>query len=327
MPLKNIRNVTQRQQNSQRNKLLRAAIRNNNIRGFKELGELSEKDITTKDNRGYTLLHEAALAESVDFLIEILPKNRTCTNMLMCRPKKKINVDVQDNEGNTPLMLAMDNNHHKSNESIINVLRSYGADYSYLENKYGQTAKDIYKIVPPETDWSYKFSDDGRNIKNFYPNSNNASPEEQPVPLDEIHRRMARTKLKELLVRPTVPSNFGPINPNGPKELPVPPPAAASYTPANIARHRRIKAILGEKVPPSPPSRPLQAPRGWAPPRNSKIDGGYRKKTARNNKGHTNVSRRWRRTSRVLRSSRVAARKTGRRTSRRTRRWNTAFVA
>lgn len=297
MPLKNIRNVTQRQQNSQRNNLLRAAIRNNNITEFRELGDLSEKDITTKDNRGYTLLHEAALARTSEFLRAMLPK-RTCTNVLLCRPKKKIDINVQDNDGNTSLMIAVYNPYPGPvRNEIIQLLKDNGANVNNASKSAYDIATEHERVL---------------DRRSFF----KAPPRPRAEP-------------KELLVRPTVPSNFGPINPNGPKELPVPPPAAASYTNANIARYRRIKGILGEKVPPPPPSRPLQAPRGWAPPREdgSKQDGGYRKKTARKNKGHTNVSRRWRRTSRVLRSSRVATRKTGRRASRRTRRWNTAFVA
>jgi len=77
-----------RQKNLQRNNLLRTAILTNNIREFKKLGELSKKDITTKDNRGYTLLHEAALARTSEFLRAILPK-RTCTNVILCRREKK----------------------------------------------------------------------------------------------------------------------------------------------------------------------------------------------------------------------------------------------
>ena len=299
----NVGKVRQLQKNSQKNNLLRAAIRNNNIREFRELGELSEKDITTKDNRGYTLLHEAALAKSVDFLIEILPKERTCTNVLMCRPKKIINVNVQENDGNTPLMLAIIDNYYMSKESIINELLSFGADSSKIENKYGQTAKDIYNIVlhKVETDWnkyknrlgksarrSYYLPDDhdaDRSPENFVLNSNNAPPEEQPVPLGVIQKRIDE--------------------------------AAAS------ARRKRV-AAMKPVVPEIAPPPPLPSPSTARPP---PLVVGGRKKTTRNNKGHTNVSRRWRRAPHILRSSRVAARKTGRRASRRTRRRHTTFFA
>jgi hypothetical protein len=196
-------------------------------------------------------------------------------------------------------MLAIDNP-YMSKESIINVLLSYDADYSYLENKYGQTAKDIDKVVSQteKTEWdkymkrldkrvrgSFYVPDDtdNRSIKNFVPNSNKAPSEEQSVSQAHIQQRIANSIASE--------------------------------------RRKRVAAMNPVVQPIAPP---LPSPSTARPP---PLVVGGRKKTTRNNKGHTNVSRRRRRTSRILRNSRVAARKAGRCSTRRTRRRYTAFFA
>jgi len=255
------------------------------------------------DNKGYTLLHEAALARRSYFLSVMRPKARTCLNAISCRRRETIDINALDNEGNTPLMVAM-TNHFPSRERIIELLYSFDANPN-LKNNLGQTARDIGIVTAEEEKQKLEREIerlDKRARGSFYvpgiaderevepvANSTTAPPEGPPISQRVMDQQIIEAKARDEDRRRRV---------------------------ALARRNPEPNSSLG---PPEPPTRT----RNSLPP----LVVGGRKKTTRNNKGHTNVSRRWRRASHILRNSRVAKRKAGRRSTRRTRRWNTALVA
>ena len=240
---------------------LRKAIADQELGLIREILDditLTEEIIMSKysspPDKGRTLLHDAAASGSYYILSEFL-NQRTCTNALLCRTPKKINVNVYDATDSTPLMLARRNSDTENNRMLIQLLIDKGA-----------VEIPSYTIPPKNAPPPSPTPED---INDMAMTKQTVTDMIQPWKSNVAVSNALRQAPSSVLPMDN-PNSFRSQSPTNSPVLPMGNTNAFRAQPPVPSENHSIAAALGRKV-----------------------GGGRRKKkTARKNKGRRNVSRR-----------------------------------
>ena len=122
---------------------MRERIRLNDINFIKNLDRSFAHYIVEKDENGSSNLHYAVEMGNLDMVNEMIS--------ILSETRILDTIDVQDNDGNTPFMIAILTNHWQIADAILND----GNCDCIIQNNQGQTAYNIVELIQAEKNAEY----------------------------------------------------------------------------------------------------------------------------------------------------------------------------